>query len=177
MLEYEERIQAYAEILQNFIVQYELPAEWFASPDHLALKCADSIDYDYTLQELLADAQLAAEVFMDQRRLAALHLTVQQAVGTLGSVEWLEIMEPRPAKLGKGMVGLEHMEFYYPDFDEITKVLTTRKVTFTLQANPGHAWVNIVLNQSGQELKLNNRPLADVVREELADGTAHSVLT
>jgi hypothetical protein len=62
------------------------------------------------------------------------------------------------------------MEFLYPRFDAITSVLGYAKVAYELQQNPGHSWVNIVINSDGQELKLNDQLLGDVVVEEIADG-------
>lgn len=176
VFEYEEEIVDFAKTLEAFIDQHELPLEWFGVPDHLAIKCADGTDYDYRLEELMIDASAGSQVALDGRRLGALQLISPQPVGQLGSVGWLEIMEPRPEKVGDDVVGLEHVEFYYPDFAEIAELLDARGVAYTEQSNPGHTWINIVLNEAGQELKLNNRLLADVVAEELADGTAHSLL-
>ena len=175
MFEYEEAVYEYATELTAFIAKHELPDKWFKVPDHLAIKCADSMGYVYTVEELLPDAAQASEIEMDGRRLAALRLTSPVTVGNLGKVQWLEIMEPRPANVGKDLVGLEHMEFYYPDFDEIIETLGKYSVNFKIQQNPGHAWVNIVLNDQGQELKINNRLLSDTVADELSDGTAHLI--
>lgn len=175
MLEYEESIEAFAQMLQNFMDQYELPAKWFKVPDHLAIKCADALDYEYVIQDLLPDAQQTSVANIDNRRLVAMHLITTQPVGQLGSVSWLEIMEPRPEKAGKDRVGLEHMEFYYPDFDEVRGVLDEYQVEYTEQSNAGHAWINIVINADGQELKLNNRLLSDIVEQELSEGTARLI--
>lgn len=175
MIDYEEEIQRYAEVLGGFIEKYELPSEWFKMPDHLAIKCADALDYDYTLQELLADARQASQIDMDKRRLAALWLVEDVEVGALGKISWLEIMEPRPEKAGNDLVGLEHMEFYFPNFDEVRDVLDKYKISYTEEANPGHAWINIVLNEEGQELKLNNKLLADTIIEELENGEAQLI--
>jgi predicted metalloenzyme YecM len=173
MFEYEEAIEEFAKVLTDFIAKYELPDKWFKNPDHLAIKCADGLDYEYKTQDLLPDAQQASEVTLDGRRLAALHLISPQPVGSFGNVSWLEIMQPRPEKQGKGIVGLEHIEFYYPDFSEISSVLQEKGVTFVEQANPGHEWLNIKMNDYGHELKLNNRLLEDIVSYELEEGIAH----
>jgi hypothetical protein len=173
VFEYEEEIERFAETLEGFIERYELPDKWFKAPDHLAVKCADGLDYVYRMEELMPDAVQASEIVMDNRRLATLQLITPVVVGGLGEISWLEVMEPRPEKVGKDLVGLEHMEFYYPDFDEVTALLAKYDIEFTLQQNPGHAWVNIVLNEQGQELKLNDRLLSETVAEELDNGTAH----
>lgn len=173
MFEYEEDIEEYAQALRNFIEKYELPEIWFGISDHLALKCADGEEYDYVLQELLPDTTQISEVSLDGRRLAALYLTADQAVGTVGKVRWIEVMEPRPEKIGKDLTGIEHMEFYYPDFSEIGQILASKGIDFSEQSNPGHAWINIVINNQRQELKLNNKLLADMVHDELQTGVAH----
>lgn len=172
MFEYEEEIEQFAETLQLFIDKYELPEKWFKTADHLAVKCADALDYVFRMEELMPDAAQASEIVMDKRRLAALRLTSPVPVGNLGEVSWLEVMEPRPEKVGKDVVGLEHMEFYYPDFDEVTELLAKLGVAYELQSNPGHSWVNIVLNEKGQELKLNDRLLGETVAEEIDNGTS-----
>jgi predicted metalloenzyme YecM len=175
MFEYQEEIGQYAQVLQAFIEEHELPLEWFRVPDHVAIKCSDAYHYEHTVEELLPDAAQTSQVELDGRRLAAIKLTSPFSIGELTRVEWVEVMEPRPEKAGKDMVGVEHAEFFYPDFDEISEVLDENGVAYSFQQNPGHAWVNIVLNEQGQELKLNNRLLADVVEEELADGTARLI--
>lgn len=175
VIEYEEDIDQYAELLQGFIEKYELPDNWFKTPDHLAIKCADSLDFDYTLQELLADASQVSQIEMDKRRLATLNLTSKIQIGELGSVEWLEIMEPRPENVGKDVVGLEHLEYYYPDFDEIREILEKYHIDFTEQSNSGLSWISIVLNKEGQELKLNNKLLANIVDEQLENGEARLI--
>lgn len=170
MFEYEEEIGLFAEALEAFIAKYELPQAWFKVPDHLAVKCADGLDYVFRMEELMPDSKQTSEIVMDERRLATLNLTSPVQVGNLGKVSWLEVMEPRPEKVGKDVVGLEHMEFYYPDFDEVTALLEKYGIEYKLETNPGHSWVNIVLNEAGQELKLNDKLLGDTVNEEIEQG-------
>jgi hypothetical protein len=176
VFEYEEEIGRYAKVLQDFITQHELPPEWFRVSDHVAIKCEDGFDYEHVVEELLPDTTQASQVELDGRRLGALWLTSDIPIGDITRVTWVEIMEPRPEKVGKDMVGVEHVEFYYPDFEEITDILDEKEVPYELQQNPGHAWVNITLNDQGLELKLNNRVLADVVEEELDQGIAKPII-
>jgi hypothetical protein len=170
MFEYEDEIGLFAASLKEFIAKYELPDSWFKKPDHLAIKCADGLDYVFRMEELIPDAVQASEITMDGRRLATLKLTSEVSVGDLGAVSWLEVMEPRPEKVGNDVVGLEHIEFYYPDFDEVTDLLDKLGVVYKIETNPGHSWVNIVINEAGQELKLNDKTLEDIVTEELEQG-------
>ena len=89
---------------------------------------------------------------MDERTLASLQLAQQIAVEPFGYVEWLEIMEPRAQKIGKGVVGLEHMEFSVPDLDEVSRTLLRYGVRdYERQSNPGHDWLSIVINEAGKK--------------------------
>lgn len=78
-------------------------------------------------------------------------------------------------KYADSLAGFEHMEFLYPDFGSICAVLDEKGIEFEMEKNPGHEWVNIVINGGGQELKLNNRTLADVIPGELKEGKAYLV--
>ncbi len=173
MFDYQDAIAEYAQSLEDFIIRNELPPTWFKKADHIAIKCADADDYEYRLQDLLADARQASQVYLDGRHLAALLLTSAQPVGSMGDVSWAEIMEPRPDKTSETLIGVDHMEFYYPNFGEIAEILQKRGVPFQQRSNPGHDWINIKLNSQGQEVKLNNRPLAEIVEDELTEGIAH----
>lgn len=177
MLEYEEEIELYVKELEDFIGRFELPDKWFRIPDHIAIKCADNLDYDYRLQELMPDGHRSYEARLDNRRLASIQLTNKIEVGILGTVGWLELMEPRPEKVGKDIVGVEHMEFYFPDFEEVKKTLAKYKIPYAEESNPGHSWINILINDDGQELKINNGLLADIVAKELDDGRVRELLS
>lgn len=170
---FEHAIDKYVESLEQFVQRRRLPQEWFNEPDHLAVKCLDGKHFDAMLDTWARRVDLASYVRMDGRRLAAVHLgEAAISLGMFGSVEWLEIMEPRPEKVGKDTVGIDHAEFVYPDFTAVKQVLRFRKVPYELQENPNHSWVNIPINSLGQELKLNDRPLADIVGHEIETGDA-----
>jgi predicted metalloenzyme YecM len=167
--------QNYAAELRRFVTTYELPAEWFKVPDHVAVKGGDAADFEALLGVFRPLAKQMTCIDMDGRRLATAWLKEPVAVGDFGTLEWIEIMEPRPEKVGKDVVGFEHMEFYFPDFEAIRAALDAKHVEYEMEQNPGHQWVNIVINAAGQELKLNNRTLGDVIAEELKSGTARII--
>lgn len=172
-MRFESELEAYGEELEEFIDMFWLPPGWFGEPDHVAIKCADRSDFESTLETFEDEAEEMSAVDMDGRTLAAVRLASSIAVASLGDVKWVEVMEPRPEKVGKDLVGLEHMEFTFPDFAAVRDLLGERNIAYEVQSNPGHAWVNIVLNERGQELKLNNKPLSAVIEEELASGDAY----
>ena len=170
---FEQQLDGYATQLEEFIDIYWLPQDWFAKPDHVAIKCADRTDFEDTVKELEEDAEQISCIDMDGRSLAAVKITGSIAVASFGEICWIEVMEPRPEKVGDDYYGLEHMEFTYPDFSLVRDILGERNIRYEMQSNPGHAWVNIVLNDEGQELKINDKPLSEVVTEELESGEAY----
>jgi predicted metalloenzyme YecM len=141
-------------------------------PDHVAVKCADARHFETTAQAWLPRARQASYVELNGRRLASFELAEPIVVGELGSVMWLEVMEPRPERVGNDFVGLEHSEFLFPDFVAAEQVLRAKAVPYEPQSNPNHSWLNIALNAEGQELKLNNRLLAETVASEEREGRA-----
>jgi hypothetical protein len=173
MKSFDVQVNDYAATLSSFVREYDLPAEWFAVPDHVAVKGADKADFEALVEQFRPLSERISCIDMDNRRLATAQLTGDILVGAFGAVQWVEIMEPRPEKVGKDVVGFEHMEFYYPHFDRVIDVLNQKGIAYEMQKNPGHAWANIVLNEKGQELKLNDKPLGTTVFEELEDGRSY----
>ena len=168
----EQQLPEYLASLEDFIAQHDLPPEWFEAPDHIAYKCVDTVDFDKVMTELEPSMQQLSCIYLDNRRLGAGHMNLHLDIGDFGSIEWLEIMEPRPDLVGTDVVGLEHMEFYFPDFLAVKRLLDDESVPYEMQENPNHSWINIVINDKGQELKLNNGTLAHIVEDELEQGLA-----
>jgi len=170
MQDFEAQVTAYAKSIESFRTNHSLPDAWFAAPDHLAIKCADSTGYEATVAEWLPKSAELYFVHLNGRRLASARLLAPIVVGNLGQVEWLEIMEPRPEKVGVDPVGVDHMEFGFSDFTAAASVLALKGIKSERQENPNHQWLSIIAG--GREFKLNNRTLADVVAEEIASGNA-----
>jgi hypothetical protein len=171
-LQIEKALIAYEASFADFCRAYQLPEQWFGRPDHIAIKAANLNDYEET-RRVIEDSYVYGaiwEVSMDERLLGSGKL-----LGSLSLVDydfqWVEIMQPRPGKeTEKGFV--EHTEFVFPDFYEVARILHQRGLTegedFERQSNDGHAWLNVVLDKQGHEIKFNDKPLAEVVAEEKA---------
>jgi predicted metalloenzyme YecM len=175
MKKFNLQVKDYIQILTLFVNQKGLPREWFMSPDHIAIKAADAKDFEALIEEFRPHSRRISCIDMDSRRLAVALMNKSIPMGAFGKVELVEIMEPRPDKLGDDVVGFEHMEFYYPYLERVQEELQRRglKDGIKLQRNPAHSWVNIVLNDQGQELKLNDNSLAVIVRQELEPGMSY----
>lgn len=170
-----EHLAAYTSAFEAFQAAHDLPTEWFEQPDHVAIKCADREEYELwcRLMAPYTDENGIWAVDMDGRSLAS--AAIVPSLKVLGhSFDWIEIMQPRPGKETEAPF-VEHTEFVVPDFDAVTRILEEQKIPFDNESNPGHAWINVVIDGLGREVKFNNRPLAEVVVNEKADGKLYKV--
>lgn len=170
---FEHAVDRYVQSLRAFTFAHDLPQNWFLEPDHLAVKCLDAGHYEDTLAAWLPHANLASYTYLNGRRLASVHLDREISLGSFGNVAWLEIMEPRPDRVGKDIVGIDHVEFMFPDFAEAETALQSEQIAYEFQENPNHQWLSVPINPQGQELKLNDRPLAEIVATEIREGKAY----
>ena len=172
-------VDRYSELLEQFAGEHKITDLLTGRPvDHVAIKAADRADYEQLRDAWLPLLQSSQEAQVDDRSLASGELAT--VITFPGSLElqpaiWLEIMQPRPAKAGKDIVGFEHIEVLYDSTTELARVaaeLEQRAVPYERERNLGHGeWLTLKL-KTGQELKLTASRLADVVQQELAAGTA-----
>lgn len=167
----EQSIAEYQEVFTGFVGQYRLPSEWFTTPDHWAIKCADGADYQETIAEFSPDiASGPWTVTMDERRLTTARLSGPAVKIGNSLFRWLEIMEPRPGK-GPEQGFVEHLEFVFPDFFEVRRILEQRGVPgVEQQGNTGHSWVNIPIDEHGREIKINDAGIEKVLEKERVAG-------
>lgn len=159
----------YADAFQEFVSTHDLPKEWFETPDHVAFKCADGDEYEQLCDTIASETVDGVwQIELDGRYLgSAKLLTVLSVAGY--EFSWIEIMQPRPGKETKAGFA-EHTEFLISDFAAAEAKLQEMEVDYELQENPGHRWINIVIDTHGREIKLNNKLLADVVVWEREQG-------
>lgn len=165
-----EELLKYEEAFGGFVHGYGLPKELFVAPDHLAIKCADELDYLTTCDDLRS--VVTSDGFWEfpegGRLLASAELDSGASLCGF-TFNWLEVMQPRPGKeTDAGFV--EHTEFYTPDLFAVAERLKKHGVEFTAQKNPGHSWLNVVIDEVGREIKFNDKPLAEVVAAEKKPG-------
>lgn len=166
----EASLATYEEVFEDFASSHRLPKELFAAPDHFAIKCADSRDYVHTLGELrhTVRTDTLQEICMDERYLAS-----GKMVGFISlagyEFKWVEIMQPRPGKeLPQGFV--EHVEFETPDLFQVSTILDRHGISYEAQSNDGHAWLNVVMDSQGREIKFNDKSLEKVTEQEAEEG-------
>ena len=163
-------LQAYTASFIAFIASNPLPKNWFNAPDHFAIKCTSKDSYDKTCNDVEKSTYEGIwQIELNNRYLASAKLSQKIELDNIGSVDWIEIMQPRPG-MEPAEVFVEHVEFYFSNFDEITEILAKNDIVFELQNNSSHAWVNVVIDKTGREIKFSNKTLADMVEEERSDG-------
>lgn len=167
LADFDESYAAYGQVFDEFRDAYRLPLEWFREPDHFAIKCANAEEYEETLTIVRTEFSPIGmyEADIQQRRLGSAKLAGRVGTGEI-SFGWVEIMEPKPdAAVAESFV--EHSEFYMPDFFELQRVLHMRGVEgVRSQDNGAHGHVSFPIDDHGREIKFNNKPLADVIRQE-----------
>ena len=159
-------LQTYAASFAAFTASNPLPKNWFGAPDHFAIKCASKDSYDETCDDVekFSDGGIW-QIELNNSYLASAKLSQKIELDNIGSVDWIEIMQPRPG-MEPDSDFVEHVEFYYPNFDEITEILAKNDIVFELQDNSSHSWVNVVIDKTGREIKFSNKTLAKIVEEE-----------
>lgn len=155
------------------VKEHDLPRELFNAPDHVAFKTYDSDGFDDFLNRLRGMAEELSYVRMDNRRIAAAWFAAPIAVKKFGEVHWLEVMEPRPKNVGMDIVGVEHMEFHYPDLDKTRQLLKNKGLPLIFESNFSHSWLSGIINGDlGLEVKFSDRKLSDIVAEGIKSGQA-----
>jgi hypothetical protein len=168
----DREIANYAIGLEYYIRRERLPKEWFEQPDHIAIKAGNSLHYEQLLlsqiDEGLPRVETVSETKMDGRRIAVVSFVGPVAVGSEWRVKQLEVMEPRPEMVGKDRIGVDHMEFFQPDFEAIEYHLERISgIIPDIQRKSLHNSLSITFGKQGREVKFTDRRLADVIQLEL----------
>ncbi len=178
MSQFKAEVADFAVAASDYIAQHNLPSEWFVEPDHIAIKCRDGEHFIETMEEFRPVSRAITYIYKSERRLGTAMLLSGLSIGWLGKVEIVEIMEPKPENVGRDIVGVEHMEFFYPDFAAAQAFLQTQaterdqEVSHELDLSSSVHQTLVLPFGDGYEIKLNNRTLADIIPEELASGEA-----
>jgi|GEM_PF-1946222 len=142
---------------------------WFRYPDHIAVKCSDTSHYESERAVASEECVELTEIAMQGRRIATVEFRRAIGMKPFGLIRLVELMEPRPEKVGHDAVGIDHVEFSHPQMSAFADVLKSSAVRYEEQSNESHNWVSFELND-GLEVKLNDLSLADTIEAELARG-------
>ena len=165
----------YRQRLRYYVDSAGIPQSLLQEPDHMMLKAAGPVDFADKVREIKPWTDEAQVAFMelDWRFLAMARLAVPYAVTDSSYADWLEIMEPKSAE-GYDYIGVEYASFYFPDLKKAERKLNSRGVSTEriLDQSRDWEWLNIVINQSRQEVRITDTKLVEIVEQELEDGSA-----
>ncbi len=170
----EEQVSQYSAALVYYEAANKLPMDMLSQPDHLALKAADIRHFEILVKSV---GKYSSELYCidDQDRfLVAARLAGKVTVGLHGKVRWLEIKEPRRGH-SDDIVGIEHAEFVYNDFNKALNQLERKGLDPEVEAEGDHKRINLVFTSEGHELRFTNTPIAEIVTEKLENGEAYVI--
>ncbi|HLG91217.1 MAG TPA: hypothetical protein VI336_03625 [Candidatus Saccharimonadales bacterium] len=171
-------VDNYRQELGYFAYSVDLPPALLQEPDHMMLKAADPVDFAEKVREIKpwTDKEEVAFMQLDWRFLAIARLVVPYTLASSRHVDWLEIMEPKEAR-GYDYIGVEYASFYYPDINKAEKLVSSQGIRVErLHDESRHwRWLNIIMNDSGQEVRISDTRLATIVEQELQDETARLI--
>ncbi|MEX1059186.1 MAG: hypothetical protein WEC17_02030 [Candidatus Saccharimonadales bacterium] len=171
-------VEEYGQQFRHFTDAFDIPAALMREPDHLMLKAADPVDFAEKVREIKpwTDQEQVAFMQLDWRFLAMAHLAVPYALAPSRHVDWLEIMERKEAS-GYDYIGVEYASFYYPDINKAEGLINSRgiKIERLHDESRRWRWLNITMNDGGQEVRLSDTKLVEIVEQELEDGTARLI--
>lgn len=135
-------------------------------PTAVGWKVASYEDYVQALAGLHDDADKISETWMNGRWIAKLHLRDETLVGEIAVIK---IMQRRPKS--DDALGLDHMDFYSPDFVQAEAVLKDEAgLKWSWENNDvreGYDWLSIWFD--GGEAKIKGNTVLDIVAAELQD--------
>ncbi len=161
----------YAQELYMFFNESHIGHFFHRPVDHLALKAADANQFDNWLEDILSTSTKLSFIISDSRRLATARTKDPIFFPGLGIIKTLEIMEPRPERVGLDLVGLDHIELLRP-LDAIEFHFRMYALPFKTQENESHKTLVLQINKEGQEVKFTEKRLLDIVQDEILSGQA-----
>lgn len=168
----QKEASVYMQTLQNFIAKYKLQNICSGMVDHAAYKCVSSEEFETSLSELKVKANHISVIVMDGRRLATIELVSPLSLGDLGLTYYLELMEPKPERIGTILTPFDHIELYNPNFELVENELQEKGISFTHFANDNHKALVITINSLNQQLKFTDSHLREISKKEVSEKRA-----
>lgn len=166
LLAYDEEVKLffYAYGLADLIVDKKL--------DHVAVKGLDSTKYQEYLREFAPYSKRLSYEPVGPRDIAIAELKDALDGGTLGPVQLLEIMEPKPDTIPTTHDLIDHIEILVDDLEAVKAALIAKEVEFKEQSNDNHTALVVEINEWGQEAKFTNKSLQEIADQQIASGAA-----
>lgn len=170
--EFTDEVRDYGSVLMHFASVTNFPERLLNHPDHIMVKSDNISNFDHRVRSITPWAENTAFIEVDSRFLVAAQLLVPLTIADGKPVSWVEIMEPKSAEGTADYLGVEYAEFFHEDFNQAGLMMKKSRVNFEKRVDDLHRWWNVRLNDDGQELRITDKPLADIIDRELDEGTA-----
>lgn len=166
----------YGRTMLEFVHATDFPESLLAHPDHLMIKSSGVSDFEKKVKSITPWAEEAAFLEVDERFLVAARLIMPIALTDYKEVDWVEIMEPKSVEGTVDYLGAEYAQFYHNDFNSVGVIMKKKRVDFEKRTDGMHRWWRVPMNDEGQEIRITDKPLAEIIGRELDDGTAKQLL-
>jgi len=161
----EEKSAELMKPLADYIGRFDLPKSIFKFPDHVALPAEDITGFSNLVKDLEPKSEQRVLTETDPRFVVAARLKGGLVVDRLGTVQWVEITESLPLEI-LSEAEAAHVEFYYPEFGEVRKLLDWRRIDYSIDQEP-IPQIKITYNQHGDELRFTKMPIRAIVANGL----------
>ncbi len=172
----QELLSNYSEEAKLFFYSYGLANLVIDKPiDHVAIKALNRETYEQYLDIYKPLSERLSSARINDRDLATVVLQKPLEAGTFGSVNLLEIIEPKPGAIATTYDLIDHIEIFTNNLEEAASILKNKDVLFKEKSNGGHNTLVIEINEWGQEVKFTDTPLGEIVDHELKAGSANII--
>ncbi len=161
----------YLRSMRDYLDSNQLKEDYL-SVDHVAWKAENATAYEEALEIAKKSASLIVETQIGGRRISIVQLKNPITLGPLGTVEFLEVMEPKPNK--PVVPGLDHFELLAKDFDGLAKRLALYGGAEVVD-NGHHKTIPLKIDVNGRELKFTDRSIKSVIDKQVAEGISRVI--
>lgn len=136
--------------------------------DHVAVKARDGQEYRRLLDQVAQHAKIIVVKEIEGRQIAVAELAETIPFGDLGGTCYLEIIQPKQGASVDVTFWIQHTEFVHQPFAEVVAVAARQDIA--VRDHQGHKTLDFGINSWQQEIKFSDRPIEDVLLEQLARG-------
>lgn len=166
-------VKVFGSKVTSYARSNDFPEALLSQPDHVMIKSINPADFDKKFNSLKPwTAEKPYFIDIDDRFLVAARLLVPMALSQHRPVDWIELMEPKSSEGTADYLGVEYAEFFYTNFDQARLMLERKKIDYDRRADQDHRWLNVRINDEGQEIRITDRMLAETIDSELETGRA-----
>lgn len=163
-------IEEYHHRLIDFVRHNNFPEGLLIEPDYVMVKTDGPADFNDKVQAIEPWAEKVAFAQIDWRFLVAAQLLVPLTLSRYRAANSVTIMEAKSEAADH--IGVEYTQYYCGDFGFAEKLIKDSGVEVETRKDGYQRWLNVRINPQGQEVRLSDRKLEDVVAAQIESGEA-----